>query len=386
MKNIIKVEIYDDFNCIADQCSFTCCKGWDIQIDINTINKWKTNEDFIESISKNVKTKKSKNFEKYTMNMGSKKSCPFLDEKQLCKIVTNQSDEYLPNTCKVYPRQENSFINRKECSLSCGCPEVVDLLYKKNGQVKFIYDGENSLESPIEFNIREAMIQIMQMDSNPLKDKILFVFQMLLSLKDKTVITKEILNQYLDESYYNAISKTFHEIKVNPGDTITENNELFLDIVYNYKREKQYQNILNDISELGEKLGESLYGESGEEFLAKIKEVNIYEKRGEFELVFSTYEKLMEQCMISKIFSNCISDDMDEIIFSYQIIITEFLMVKHSAFLKWVKEGLNYNNIRDYIVIFSRIIGYNSEGMKEFWEESFDDAIWDYGYLFMLLH
>jgi lysine-N-methylase len=41
--------------------------------------------------------------------------------------------------------------------------------------------------------------------------------------------------------------------------------------------------------------------------------------------------------------------------------------------------------VRDNIVCFSRIIGYNTDGMKEFWEESFDDAIWELGYLILLV-
>ena len=31
---------YNNFKCIADKCKFTCCSGWDINIDINTYEKW----------------------------------------------------------------------------------------------------------------------------------------------------------------------------------------------------------------------------------------------------------------------------------------------------------------------------------------------------------
>lgn len=411
MKNIIKIDIYDDFNCIADKCSFTCCKGWDIQIDLDTINKWSNHESLAETMKKSVKKKIHKNHVDYNLNMGLKKSCPYLDDKQLCNIVKNYSDEYIPNTCRVYPRQENDFKNRKEYSLTCGCPEVVDLLYKKNGQVKFIQDETRITDDvPMEINIRETMIKIMQMDQVTLHDKLLIIFHMLLSLRDKLVITKEMINQYLDHSYFNTLLNTFHDIKVNEEDNITEINELFLDMVYNYKKEKQFRNVLYDISKVGEKIAESFTGEVGdvlaesftgeigediveesltqeigEEFVDKSNSMNIRKKRNEFKQVFRSYEKLIEQCIVSKIFYSCISDEMDENILLYQIIITEYLMVKHSAFLKWMGNELNYNTIRDYIVIYSRIIGYNAEGMKEFWDESFDNAIWDFGYLLMLL-
>ena len=61
MKNILKEEFYDDFSCIADRCSFTCCEGWDIIVDNDTYHKWKSNEKQSGYLCKNVKTKKSNN-------------------------------------------------------------------------------------------------------------------------------------------------------------------------------------------------------------------------------------------------------------------------------------------------------------------------------------
>lgn len=28
---------------------------------------------------------------------------------------------------------------------------------------------------------------------------------------------------------------------------------------------------------------------------------------------------------------------------------------------------------------------YNTEGIKEFWEDSFDEAVWDFGYMLLLV-
>ena len=87
MNNVLKVEFYDDFSCIADSCSFTCCQGWEIIVDIDTYNKWKSNEMKFGFISKNVKTKKVNKETQYFIKMGNKMRCPFLDEKGLCDIV-----------------------------------------------------------------------------------------------------------------------------------------------------------------------------------------------------------------------------------------------------------------------------------------------------------
>lgn len=37
----IKPNFYDEFHCIADQCSMTCCMQWKIAVDDETVSKWK---------------------------------------------------------------------------------------------------------------------------------------------------------------------------------------------------------------------------------------------------------------------------------------------------------------------------------------------------------
>jgi lysine-N-methylase len=144
---------------------------------------------------------------------------------------------------------------------------------------------------------------------------------------------------------------------------------LFIDIVQNYKEVKNFRNYLKDISELAEDLDTK----------------SIHTQWNDFKVVFGQYEKLMENCIVSQIFANCISEDIDELIMSFQLLITEYVMVEYSAFLN-IKKEMDYNVIRDYIVIYSRIIGYNADGIKEFWEESFDEAVWDFGYTLLLLN
>lgn len=34
--SVLKPVFYDDFYCIADACSYTCCGGWKIAIDETT--------------------------------------------------------------------------------------------------------------------------------------------------------------------------------------------------------------------------------------------------------------------------------------------------------------------------------------------------------------
>ena len=65
------------------------------------------------------------------------------------------------------------------------------------------------------------------------------------------------------------------------------------------------------------------------------------------------------------------------------MIILDYLLVRYALFLKYCmnKEEVHTQDIKDYIVAFSRIIGNNTEAVKEFIEDGFGDAILELGYL-----
>jgi len=371
MNNSLKVEFYEKFSCIADRCSFTCCEGWEIGVDTDTYNKWKSKKEQSYDFSKNVRKQKHGKETDYYIKMDTNMCCPNLDKEGLCNIVIKCGDDYLSKTCKTFPRQENSFGKLKEYSLSCACPEVVDIINSINVKIKFVQDGnENLLDNiPLEFQIREIMIAIVQDSRFSLRNRILLVFHMLLSLKKELIITNEIISKYKNEKYLLSLVSIWSGIEINNNDSYQEKKELFIDIVQNYKKVKNFHNYLNDISELAEDLDTK----------------NIHKQWNDFKLIFEQYEMLMENCIVSKIFANCISEDIDEMIMSFQLLITEYVMVEYSAFLN-VKKGIDYNVIRDYFVIYSRIIGYNADGIKEFWEDCFDEAVWEFGYMILLLN
>ena len=66
------------------------------------------------------------------------------------------------------------------------------------------------------------------------------------------------------------------------------------------------------------------------------------------------------------------------------MIIIEYLLIRYSVFLRYSSDRNNdiaKQDVKDYIVAFSRIIGNNTEAMVEFFEDGFDDSILELGYL-----
>ena len=102
---------YNSFKCIADKCKFTCCSGWDINVDSNTYEKWNKEKNKCKDMLNKLKFIDN---DYIIVNKKTSDTCPFLDNKGLCDIVKSNGDEYLSLTCQRFPRIENTFEGIKE--------------------------------------------------------------------------------------------------------------------------------------------------------------------------------------------------------------------------------------------------------------------------------
>ncbi|BCN30777.1 flagellin lysine-N-methylase [Anaeromicropila herbilytica] len=375
MKKVIKTKLYKEFRCIADQCSFSCCEGWDINVDEDTYHKWNNEQGPFSKLCKNIYKEKEEEETVYKIRMGKELHCPFLDEHKLCNIIKDYGDDYLSNTCKSFPRIENDMEDAIEYSVSCACPAVVDMIYSRKEKIELPHTIINRFNDKklLTYKIRQHMLYLIEAKRFNLQERILLIFSMLLSLTEESSEIEAILEKYKEESYLILLLGVIKDTEISREDSFIEKNELFLDITEDYKKEFHYQPYLEDIARLAEDIdysGKTLF------------DWRNYEK-------FSMeYEELFGACLAYKIYSNCIDEDVEDIIMSYQLIVTEYIMVNYSVFLKWLlnkKKRIPYEEVRNLIVTYSRIIGYNLEGMTMFWEDSFDDAIWEFGYAVALL-
>ena len=65
----------------------------------------------------------------------------------------------------------------------------------------------------------------------------------------------------------------------------------------------------------------------------------------------------------------------------------EYIMTRVTVFMKqeMSKEAITEEKLYEYASLFIRMIGHNTEGMAEYWEENFDDSILDKEYFYLLL-
>lgn len=389
MNNCIKINDYDTFRCIADQCSFTCCQEWRIGVDDKIFQKWK-------GLKLEAKDRDRKNQSELTlcncvekeesgqiMKLGKDKKCPFLNEKKLCKIVLELGESYLSETCTTFPRQINTFEDRIEYSLDPGCPAVVDLLNQNLNAIQLVTDGrvieESSAESSgLLYLVREMIFKILKDETYLLTERMMMVFYALLELLEEKHLSEEKINAYKNRKQLQPLADAIRKMKFNTADSFFESNELFLDIVENYRKQKLYVDYLEDISVLAEGLEEA-YSED-----------EILEKLQVFKEELASHEQLLKNYLLIEVFGNCLMPDMDleDMVIAFQWITLEYSVLKQAIFLKWLAEGekaVTYEMIKCYITVISRVTGYDQSDIKEYLENSFESIVWEWGYLALIV-
>jgi len=114
---------YNSFGCIADKCRHSCCIGWEISVDGESMKKYtahSTEYPFLESIEYNG--------EYNCFRLGEGERCPHLDERGLCRIITRMGESYLCDICREHPRFYSRIGDRIEAGLGLVCEAAAELI------------------------------------------------------------------------------------------------------------------------------------------------------------------------------------------------------------------------------------------------------------------
>lgn len=372
MKAYIKNPLYDQFKCSADQCSFTCCQQWQINVDEPTYLKWQNQ--IFKGQNKRLNQCVNKQGISYDIKLNHEHKCPFLDKNHLCEIVLTHGEECLSDTCRTFPRQINEFKERTEYSLDLGCPVVIEQLKAYPKAIEWIKEGIDNQQLEPLFFVRELMIHVLQQEEYTLPQRLMISFYYLLNLLERGQVDLKVIQDYKSQESLKPIAQAIEGMSFNLIDTIDENNELFLDVVHNYRKKKLYAEFLEPIA---------LYAEG---LLETIEEESLLEDYRQFELYYKEYQDLIRDCLIVEVFSSLLNEGMDleDLVMMFQWICMEYGVIKQALFLKWLQQGkplgLDSNEVRDYIMILSRVMGYEPGDIKEYLENSFKELCWEWGY------
>lgn len=140
---VVKEELFNKFTCISSKCPDTCCKGWVIEVDDDSIERF-------NSLDPEIKNRLNDaiDFENKIFKYNEEGVCSFLRKDKLCSLVCEFGEEFLCNICHTYPRHVEEYEEVREWSLALSCPEAVQMTINAD-EIRFDIEENDELD-PLE--------------------------------------------------------------------------------------------------------------------------------------------------------------------------------------------------------------------------------------------
>lgn len=373
---IRKPDYYDTFVCTADQCPMTCCQEWKIGVDDETNKRWKALQPpvGVHPKRKNLSLYTGRKDGDRVIALNREHQCPFLNEQKLCRLVLEYGDDCLSETCRIFPREIHRFADQNEYFLMPSCPAVVDLL-QKYGAAPYLEmesqepaHAERTLD-PVLAAVRNLFAGWMRRTEYTPETNFLHLFYLALDLRKQKQLSLESLQEYDSPALQRELADAIAAVPFDAEAGFEERNELFLDLTVNYREQGMYREELEAAIERAETISEG----------AEDKQ---------FEAAFAPYRELMRSFLTAELESDCLlpGGTLDDMIMHLEWIALEYAALRQYLYLQWAEaKTLTYEMVRTCIVVICRMTGYEEEDICEYLENSFEQLIWDWGYLRLIL-
>lgn len=364
-----KPHYYDKFSCTAEQCPDTCCAGWQIVIDENSLEKYSNvSGDFGIRLLNSINWREGI-FEQY------EKRCSFLNSENLCDIYKELGAEALCDTCRLYPRHIEEFENLREFSLSLSCPVAAKMILECQEPVKFLEEQDEQEECEDDFEdfdfllfdclleVREKLFSIVQNRKIPVEKRMFCVLRTAKNLQDALdegeLFERDFISDmelYLQEEIKEFSGSFYETVQVLRKDLLR------LEVL----REEWKAN-LKAAENLFQK-GEIWYMDKRERYKAEIKNTIGQEQ-------WDIYKEQLLMFFLYTYFCGAVYDDM---IYSKGVLsVISVFWIEEITFWNWAKDEriIEEKNILETAYRYAREIEHSDENLNLL-EEIFDSDKW----------
>lgn len=188
MKPVFVPNYYESFRCIAAACKHSCCVGWEIDVDADTLAYYDT---VTGEMGERLRASVDREADPPCFRLTPDERCPFLNESGLCDLITELGEESLCHICDDHPRFRNVLSDRVELGLGLCCEaaaelilsqtepfSVVELPPEKAARERHAREDSEELDNLTDALIghRKALLPLLTDRTKPLSDRIRHVF------------------------------------------------------------------------------------------------------------------------------------------------------------------------------------------------------------------
>ena len=367
-------DYFKQFKCIASECEDTCCAGWEIVIDDETYDMYKSVEGpFGERLKSEIYLDgDNEHIFKLKGN-----DCAFLNKNKMCDIYSELGEEALCYTCQQYPRYTEEFGSIREVGLSLSCPEAARIILGTSKTTEFETsedDGMIPAYNDISFDIfmqltksRKVMLEIIQDRSIELNNRIAVILSFSQEIQknidnNKIEDISHVCEKYSDREFINKYISRLDKYKNNSEHKYNNMKKYFMVYKNLDHINERWPHILNDVTK-------NLFG----------KETNcgVYvDKHGRFDSYyvdnFYEYEHLIVY-FIFRYFMKAVFDY--DVSAKVKMAVVSYLMIKELGVYRWSINNGKFTK-EDQIEVmrmYSKDIEHSDDNMESLYE-TFESA------------
>ena len=162
--NVYVPDYLPAFRCMTSACRHTCCAGWEIDIDAESLARYeRLPGDFGERVRRGISRDGAEGTPHFLLT--SDERCPLLRPDGLCELILREGEDALCQICRDHPRFRSFYSCRVEMGLGLVCEEAARLILTSPHPLRLIPLPGTILEpeTPTEderylFALREAWI------------------------------------------------------------------------------------------------------------------------------------------------------------------------------------------------------------------------------------
>lgn len=370
----IKPDYYDNFKCVADKCPDTCCAGWQIMIDEESMERYgAVKGDFGRRLVNSIDWQEGCFYQ-------SDRRCAFLNEKNLCDLYTALGSDALCNTCKNYPRHTEEYEGLRELSLSLSCPIAAEMILAQKKFPAFVeWEDEKEEELAEEFEDFDLMMFTQLEDARELVMKHL-------READETLETK--MSRYLcfagemqdcieREAYYeiNDVIRSCEAEGFGIYGTVAETSRDFGHKKIMYEHIYGLERLREEWSLVLEEMQETLYGHGEGDYIEKVADFEAYLKQDA--ATWQQWENIGTQLFVFFLYTYFCGAVYDDWIFSKMMLAAESVRLIRELYLaEWLRKGtLTQEAYVEYAYRYAREIEHsdlNLNTLEEIFMEVFN--------------
>lgn len=161
-------DFYPEFRCTASACRHSCCRGWEIDIDEDTLRLYESIPGELgKMLDKSISRTPSPHFV-----LTEDERCLFLQDDGLCRLILALGEESLCDICAEHPRFYNEYTGYTEVGLGLCCEETVRLLLEKNTPFALLAEtDDDEPEFTPCFALRERIFGALSEEALPLSER-----------------------------------------------------------------------------------------------------------------------------------------------------------------------------------------------------------------------